>query len=83
MEWVILVVYIVGLVIAYMISILVTGKKPSEWTANYSNDFVFHIICVIWPASLPIVIVCLLGLGFILTMDKFYDFVKGGSNAIR
>ena len=81
MGWIIFGVYVVGLVIAYMISILVTGKKPSEWTMvdphTYEDTFVYHIICVIWPASLPIVIVCLLGLAFIWAMDKFYDFVKG------
>ena len=82
MGWIIFGVYVVGLVIAYMISILVTDMKPSRWGVvvdpyTYEDNFVYHILSFFWPIVLPFVILYLLGLAFIWSMDRFYDFLRG------
>jgi hypothetical protein len=89
MEWVILVVYIIGIVIAYMITMLITDQKPSEWggIGIHDDQVHLHVFCILWPFTLiiilPILIIGGVVVGMIKMMDRFYDFLKGGNDAIR
>jgi hypothetical protein len=79
MKWIISSVYIVGVVISYMVSMLITKRKPSEWGSHgiLDEDFVYHIFSFFWPIVLPFVLIGLVAAGFIRLMDKFYEYVKG------
>ena len=82
-------VYLIGLAISYMIMMLETEQRPSYWGVSE------HILCFVWPLVLlsAIVVGVVIGIPYLIimgiskpiiyAMNKLYDFIEGGHDAIR